>query len=698
MANPITSYEGRALFCQNWQDQWQELPGVYPIRCVRGAAPVEQTADLVYDFGSIKRETATTFSTEIPKDLRDWYVKIELYDKNDDEATPKRHWYGVIPKSTILRKGGVLGVDTGRQTFQAVGLEHLLDRQFVADAHALQNNTVVKIEHVPTFNVKYKKGLKVKGNRSADFGPDGVVLFDNSADAKVWSNSQICEYLLEYFKPKGSIKWEFTGQLDALEAIEEVYRSPANDPRSLWEWFKILIDRRRGVSFYLEPSTDELTIEIHVFTLTNTPISIGGRTIPSNDRQQSFTMPSTFPDWHLVEPIEFTKTTANVFDWIEVRGERILGCTTVAWEDQRLDIGSTEEERQEYIDAEEEERTQDRFDGTFNRFILHDNWTYAVNTLLGDNASDSLLLKCDDDGNVTTGAGTSSAWYDATLLERSLPFKKNVDYTQNPPELLYDEKDRPEFQPIMVFVKLPEDVDGAGTYRLVDRMGDTDTQLPNCSVRALDTRAGFEIGCSPRHLFAIPDWPTDAEGAFTDVEQPPRLDYTEMGATIAFRINRRLKVRRQITSTVPHETERTLVIMCPGAEYWYATRGTVVDVGGGNLKRLHPNNRVLRDDGDVVRGVAAFAEAWYAKERQTVRIAIKQLDNWAELGVLLTTIGGQYQEEANTVISSVETDFQTKVIEYRSGWGDFDLVGAMLDQQKGLGSKRANEFEYFGDA
>lgn len=691
MANPEVSWEGRVKLCRRWADEWQTLPGIYPIRCLRGCAPIEQSADLIYDFGSIKRETATTFATEIPRDLRDWYVLIELFNKADPEDS-KEHWHGIIPKSTILRRGGVTAVDTGRQTFQAVGLEHVLDREFIFNMLALQDGATVRCEHMHPFNKRYKKGHSVYGNRSKNPGPDGVYVFSEQDDAKAWNNRQIIDYLFEYWAPEGP-EWVLTGQIDALETIEEVHRVSNTEPQSLWQWLNRLIDRRRGLSFVLEPQPDSLTVNIRVFTLTESAISVGPKTLPPNGNQLPFTMPSIFPGWHLVDPIEFTKTTAAVFDWIEVRGERLLGCTTVAYEDSRLKIASTPDERTEYFDAGEAGRTQDRFDGTYNRFVFDPNWTYNVGQILEESSGDSLLLDCDDDGNVT--AGGAQAWHDATILERTLPFKKNTDYTKHPPELLYDEKDRPEFQPIMVFVKLPEDVDGGGQYRLVDRLGDTDTGLPGCNVRTLDTRAGFELGCSPRHLFAAEDWPKGPDGEFEDVEQPPRIDYKMLAATVAFRTDQRLKIIRKIDPSVAHEAVRTLYITVPGAEYWYATRATVVDVGGGDLKRIHEGNRVLRDDSDVLRGIAAFAEAWYAKERQSVKIPIKQLDNWVALGALLTNIAGQYNEQVNTVVSSVETDFQTKVIEYQTGWGNFDLVGAMLDERKGMASRGANEFGYF---
>jgi hypothetical protein len=692
MPNPLTNLRGRALFKQRWADQWVGFTGVIPLRCLRACAPIGQTADFNYEFGDIKRETATTFTVEPPKDLRDWYTKIELWDPLDSSVA-RKHWHGIVPKTTTLRRGGIT-VDSGSQQFQGVGLEHLLDRQFIADSYAIQDTKLIRVEHIPNFNVRYKKGLKVKGNRSKSVGPDGVYVFSEAADAGVWNNRQIVDYLLQYWSPDGPA-WTVSGQVEALEGIEEVHSVPRGESKSLLDWLHILIDRRRGVSFVIEPALDGASFMIRVFTIVESAISVGTRTIPPNPLQIPFGLPGTFPGWHLVDPIQFIKTTLNIFDILEVRGERMLAATTVSYFDSKIILGSTQVQRDNYVAAEEEARLADRFDGVWNRFKLNPNWTYDISSILGVAANDSCRLDCDDNGVVTTG--TADAWHDATLLERTIPFKKGWDYTKSPAVNENDDKDHPEFLPIQVFAKLPDDVEQAGKYRLAEKFAEGETGIASCNVRALDTQAGFQLHCTPHHLFAKGDWPKDPNGAFQNVEHEPRMDYRDLAATIAFRTDRRLRVRGRIPAGVAHETERVRYIDCPGAEYWYATRGTVVDVEGGILKRINEGGRVLRNDIDVLQGILAFGQAWYALERQSVGILIKQIDNWVDLGSLLTSIQGQYNEDVNTIVSSVETDFATGTIKYMTGWGDFDVMGAMVEDRKGLASRRANEFEYLSD-
>lgn len=697
MANPLKSYYGRAKFKQLWSGQWQTIAGVWPVRCLRGCAPVDQSADFHFDFGKMKRETETTFAIEPPIDLRDWYVKIELYDK-DDPGVALPHWYGIISRSTTLRKGGVTSALTGHQSFQAVGLEHILDREPVANTVVSQvvgaATECFPINTVEPFNIRYKKGLRVKGNRSREVGEDGVYVVSNASNAESWNNKQIIEYLLWYFQPEGPT-WTLSGQVDALEALQEVYNVSHGEVRSLWDWLKILIDRRRGLGFVVEPNDTESEINIRVFTIVDEDVTVGGRTIPANDNQIPFTMPNTFPETHLLEPIPITKTTAHVYDVIEVRGERMLACGTVSHYDDRLQLPTKQQEKTDYFNADEEGRHADRFIGTWTKHIFHPNWNYNFTQILDVNSDDSWLLRCDEDGNVTAGGG--KIWYDNIRIERSLPFKKGWDYTQVPPRNNNEDSDKPEFLPLQIFAKLPADVMQAGKWRMVERLGDGDTGLPSCNTRVLDTTAGFELHCAPRHIWAVDDWPKDADGGFRNVEYPPRMSYKDVAATVAIRTNHRLMVSAEITAGVPHEARRTLVINCPGAEYWYAVRGTVVDVEGGALRRIADGNRVLRDDSDILRSILAFAVAWYERDRQSITLNIKEVDNHAPLGSLITSIEGQYQEDVNTILSSIETDFESRTMKYQTGWGEFDVVGALVEDKKGIASRRANEIEYLND-
>jgi hypothetical protein len=72
-------------------------------------------------------------------------------------------------------------------------------------------------------------------------------------------------------------------------------------------------------------------------------------------------------------------------------------------------------------------------------------------------------------------------------------------------------------------------------------------------------------------------------------------------------------------------------------------------------------------------------------------------DDWIRLGAYITNIGPPYNEEVNTVVSETETDFVEGTTTIQTGWGDYDIMGSILDEKKGIVSKRANwEWQMWG--
>jgi hypothetical protein len=693
-ANPLANYYGIAYFKQKWNaDAWAPITGVTPQRCLRGCAPIGQTADFHYDFGKIKRENTTVASIDPPRDLLDWYAKIQIYDPNGSFA-PEDHWHGIIPRSTILRKGGITSVDSGYQSFQAVGLEHLLDRVFIDRSHAAEMTMVggnmaykyLEVHYIPSFNERYMKGYKVRGNRSESPGPDGVYVFEEAPWSKVWNNRNIVEYLLNYFKPTGP-KWSLTGQVDALEQIEEVHSS-VHEIKTLWDWLNILIDRRRGLGFSVLPSDGDREFVIDVFTLVDKPVTVGPRTIPPNQRQQPFIIPSVFAETHLVDPIEFVKTSAHIYDEIEVIGRRALGLTTISNRDFSMVIDASFTIRDDYIKDTEENRLADKYDGCMSTFKLDPTWDWKTDFIVGKQSMDTLLLSFDDDGRVVKNE--VAPWKAHARIQRSIPLKKGWDYSKDPPEKVNDDAEDSGFLPIQVYGKLPPDTVQAGQWRLIEKLSEGGTMLPNCHVRTLDNKPGFRIHATPEHIFYRDDWPKDNAGKYKDVQHIPRMEWSEeLAATVAIRLDQRLRVL--VKSNAGLGEKRRLVIEVPTAEYWYATKATVVDVKNGQLVRIPDSAQVLRNDVDVLQGVAAFAKGWYATIRQNVKLKLKRIYNYTDVGVLLTSIQGQYNEPVNTIVSSVATDFTTHTIEYGTGWGAFDVVGELIEDKKGMASRRATE-------
>jgi hypothetical protein len=704
MANPLSRYYAKVYFKQNWSDQnWQHIPMVTALSTIHKCSPGISQAMLQYDYGIIKDHTTNAFASKTPLSLEDYFVKVSLADEAGNEIQP--FWFGVVPQRSKIPLGGVEG---GVQTFNALGLEHLLDRRTMSGAYivnGLLNTEEQYIQWFPGFNEQEKKGTKgFDGNRSWEFAQSGSFVFSYGALTKKWNAHQAAIYLLRHYTDDKGINWDFAGdgQYEALQGLEEIWNP--QDNLSLYQWLNLLIDRRRGLSFYIRPRPgDEKNVEIVVFSVVGDDVKIGTRTLPANNRKFNFTLPSTFPETHLLKPIEFKSSAMNRYDTIEVRGERMVAIATLTMKDNTLSSGWAEEDEHYYYNATEDERLGEKFTGMFTRFRVNSFWDRRIDQIIDLPCRENLNFNSNEDGTVDYDSNAKGAfWAQRQRMERNAPLISSLDYSTNPPSTLHgpvkpsDFQEYDEWMPLFAFCQLPSHIFGGGdnVYRALDRLSEHNTGLPNCHVRALDKDFGFEIVASPRHLFGRDRWPVDAKGAFTKVADHPKLFSRRVAVTCAVKLDERLRVMVNANENTYTDEKgiRHLEIVVPGAEYWRVLESTVVGIDAGKLKRIHTGHKLLKDDRDLLDGIAAFAIGWVGKARQSIEMTINRPEPSIDLGVYLTEIDASGNAEpVNTVVTEVKTDFaRTGETTITTGWGDYDIMGAIVDEKKGIASKRAN--------
>jgi hypothetical protein len=709
MANPLSRYYAKAYFKFMWGDPWIHAPMVSVQRCSHKAAPGIGQASFIFDYGITKDHGASTFAEKGPLGLLNYWVKISLADEDGNEVQP--FWYGVVPRASKLGLGGVVG---GKQTFQALGLEHALDR-IVVDGTYVGNqsatSTEEKIHWFPGFNEQERKGTKgFVGNRSNIFGPSGSFIFSAFPDAKRWNAHQASLYIMKHYPMQEGMVLDFAadGQYEALNGIEEIWAPPA-DNLSVWQWLNLLIDRRRGLSFFIRPRSDaDPRIDVYVFSVVGQDVNIGDRTLPANNFQRFFNPFTTFAETHLVRPIEITRTTLSAYDTIEVVGERMVSIATYSFRDNTLEEGWLVNDEAYYHNATEEARTSDTYAGMFTRFVVPNNWNRFMPTIISAASNERINFKCGEDGIVEATTGSVGAiWRRRQRMERNMPLVSSLDYSKFPAQTVHgplqsgDPQEYDEWKALFAFTQLPGHIfgGGIGKYRQLDKLAENNTGLPNCHIKPLDRKFGFEIDVSPRHLFARLRWPIDANGAFLKVNENPKLFHTDIAVTAAVKCDERLRVMVN-TETNMYTNERGyyhMVLNVPGADYWKVLKGTVVGIQDGALVRVNNNGMILRDDREVLDGIASFAAGWLGQVRRSVLMVMNRPDDWIRLGAYITNIGPPYNEEVNTVVSETETDFVEGTTTIQTGWGDYDIMGSILDEKKGIVSKRANwEWQMWG--
>jgi hypothetical protein len=136
--------------------------------------------------------------------------------------------------------------------------------------------------------------------------------------------------------------------------------------------------------------------------------------------------------------------------------------------------------------------------------------------------------------------------------------------------------------------------------------------------------------------------------------------------------------RQQIIMKNPTATEntKTKVLFVDNAEFWHCLPNAAIGIDkNGALQTIHPANRFVRNDLELLQAVSATASAWYFVKRQAVSIPIRQLGLFVALGSMLrsiSTINGV--EQVRTVVSSIEMDFKTNTTTIATAYNELDFA------------------------
>lgn len=218
-------------------DAWQIVPYLSPVESAVVLMPSVSSASLRFDYGSMLRVDRTQFRLESPMALARSWVRIKTQYEGSSAVT---QWAGQIVSQPANVGGKDIG-RTGTQFFQALGVEHLLDRAPLLSSFWLgAGDTTVELRIPPCFNA-YGSGKTVIGNRSAELFDDSHLL---TRDGEKWSALDILRYVVTRYSVPGGLTWTVSGQTEALAGFFPVVEAP----RTIWELLKTLLDRRRALS------------------------------------------------------------------------------------------------------------------------------------------------------------------------------------------------------------------------------------------------------------------------------------------------------------------------------------------------------------------------------------------------------------------------------------------------------------------
>ena len=633
---------------QNWNDSWQELETASCNRIYAAIAPSFSTCQFTLHYGQIKQPTNCDYEKVLPTLHNHLNGFVQVTTGHKKPADRINLFTGVITNVTDKPIAqGVCDKGTGDQIASAIGMEQLLLTNITGSHIETGYSTNGFIETILTFNTG-DSIAGVVGNRSSSKQtlPNGrscYVFSDSKTHACTWSAYDAIEYLLAAFSPtQPAFGINQNGAANNLKNQIEVF-NPAD---SVFGTLANIIDKRKGHAFFI---TENANIEIRSVLVSQ--VTAGSVNLAANDLQRDI----DFKDIDSLGEFEIRKSADAQFGKLIVTGEPILVCGTVSSKANTLEKLWNNEA--EYQAATKEQRRTSQFDNTFSGFKLSSNVSALFNKT-DTTTQGAPVIKADG----TLDLAQNATFYSkGKVLEDFIPIKnKDTD---------------PDYLEPQVYAKLTED--NLKLYSPVTTMGQAwkEYGVSSATIRRLKNELGFQLRTSTRHLLAGKTFTLTNEG---DGDEPlPVLDYRDLNATLAIRLDQKLKVETVLNANL----QREKVLNVPGAEFWCVLPGTKVGIKKisetENALKDYAGKQVVRNDLEKLELISKLAAVWYKRQRCAVTVTKNRIEPFTDgfLGDMIKTV--KYENatrQVNAIITAVTLDFTRQITTWQTDFSELDFV------------------------
>lgn len=734
-------------FKRHWSHPWRPIAAnkdtivqleAGELRCQSiaiSAPPTMSRAQFRFHAGEIRNAGEADFTRRPGVDLRGWFVRVKLLkappdgqtgttvgangdaagaaDPNEgatEKDTSQTLFVGYFPSMVLDSRGTLVGANTHADvTYTAYGLEYLLDRDEIGTSHIdTGEETYEEIGHALDFNREYSgpapatEDAHFRGNRGESktitvesLNAEYVAYtFTNSNEGERWSVQEVVWNLIAFHFPR-SIRWDFTvaGGEDLRAFIANWKpRAVSVDGRTPFDVLNELFERRRGLGWRIEfeegdqgEEDEEVvadTMRIVVFTVLGAAITVGTARLPANANATDLDLKRTTP----AADVGLELTDTSRFGKIIVEGERILSCATFRFGETppTLEAGWTLAEQTAFIagittppvpestDPHDAFREQPRFQNVFRAYRVPSDWDGTVND------GKSAVPHC----NPATGlVGVMKTGEDGEQTDNFVPFFRRVgrrfeNFIPIPePETtaITGRAERDWLRPFVLFTDVRD--------RLIMGHG---SQIGGF-LQLLERDWGVYVGCHGAKLAR--NFLLIKSGIV------PVAAYSSAIVTAAFRTDERLRLEINLQqSDRGNEQENepdaiaadmTLRIRVPEAEAWHVTPGTIVGVDAANQPILHAGG-LVRDDSELLRTIAATAQAWYGKPRRALTVTLTALETGYAVGTLIKkvrelpeTTAAPATKEVNGVVTEVVIDLERQTTTIRTDFAELDAAGTL---------------------
>ncbi len=721
---------------EHWDDEWERVYFLYCNRLNWCANPQIPSAEFEWRFGRGLQPGGSTFQDIEPKDIYDWWVRVEVpqYDSDGDPLTSK-YWYGIFTDRQDELQGGKYG-KAGSQIIVAHGPEILLSRQVIDSCWTLDGelNDPHHLRRALPFNegcrrrprggfekTKYKDR---PGNRSPDADLNGVYLFDDyptttATERQAWTYRQIVDYLLAYQAPQdksGVTQVPFKVNADS-ETYIPVWKASElqQHGRTLKEVLDDILDRRRLLGYCLEYNNVLDGFLLRAFNYLQSALVLGdGFDLPGNTAQKTW----DFDDCINVAGIHFRES--EIYGQVKATGSRVVCCFTISDLDGTLWPHWTLSQQTSYClaasglaayadyDPSQKEaanriaRADESVKKVFTTFGMDNGWNGYVGNGIG--TGDTSRAFPFTDLSLSTDPTVNEVWYVPGMrFTRLLPLKSehdysglNISYDEIPTTL--DPSASWDYIPMMVLYPLTNEVDPfARTYIDLAKMGQlNDIEIAgdgngfpsSCSV-GLETEApAFRLVCHGeygQHAFGA----GEGDYKFTPLsygsgysEPSPALSWEKFICTVAAEADYFVTSNYPVAPSGDPDCLKVLHIDASQfCDLHYVAPLTIVGLNKGALTRTETGG-IIKDDRKLLEMISRVAYEWYSVKRQALTIGLRGALKPVEVGDLIVEIGNEdngTDQAIRTVVTEIEINFartesSIHTTKIQTQWAEFDVL------------------------
>jgi hypothetical protein len=210
-------------------------------------------------------------------------------------------------------------------------------------------------------------------------------------------------------------------------------------------------------------------------------------------------------------------------------------------------------------------------------------------------------------------------------------------------------------------------------YLQLDRAQQLD--YPACSLRMGDSGMRIIVKSEFNHVFGL-NHINDPDAEF---------DYRTLAATVFFETDMMPRVVIPVWNNVYQDADgntvyqaspigKQIYIRLRGKEVWMAAPYTVKGLDGTNLVFYEDGlPGIIRDDTPDLLLVARLAWTWYAQQRASIDMTIKNQLRFFSIGdLIISAISGWSQQRIGTCVTSIRRNYQAKTHEVSTGYGEMD--------------------------